>query len=289
MPKTIVHIAFEKAECLLPIESIVPQRTMSAEYRSSAKYKQIAKSIECVGIIEALVVYPRKPDDYLLLDGHARLEVLREQGAQTVRCTLSTDDEAYTYNKKVNHSPPVTQHFMILRALQNGVSEKRLAEALSVDVKNIRKKRQLLNGICPEAVELLRHKPVALEAFAVLRKMKAVRQVEAAEHMLAGAAFSTLFAKSLLAVTKPEFLVQSARRPQVSAASAAAQEMLGRETEQLIRDLKAIEDSYGTDVLTLAVCCGYFRRVLSNSRIERHLSRNHPDLLDALKTAVSER
>jgi hypothetical protein len=65
--------------------------------------------------------------------------------------------------------------------------------------------------------------------------------------------------------------------------------MLGKETEQLIRDLKAIEDSYGTDVLTLTVCCGYFRRLLANSRIERHLLKHHPDLFDALKTATSER
>ena len=81
---------------------------------------------------------------------------------------------------------------MILKALANGVPEKHIADALSVDVANIRQKRDMLNGICPEAVELLRNKQVAIEVFSILRKMKPVRQVEAAEHMLAGAAFSTL-------------------------------------------------------------------------------------------------
>ena len=52
-----------------------------------------------------------------------------------------------------------------------------------------------------------------------------------------------------------------------------------KETEQLIPDLKVIEDSYGTDVLTLTVCCGYFRRMLLNPRMERHLTRNHSDIL----------
>jgi hypothetical protein len=289
MTKGPVRIAFEKAECTLPIASIITQREITADYRQGKKYKQIANSMASVGIIEALVVYPRKVDEYLLLDGHTRLDVLKTQGAHEARCIFSTDDEAYTYNKKVNHAPAVTQHFMILKALENGVGEKRLAEALSVDVANIRKKRDLLIGICPEAVELLRNKPAAIEVFAVLRKMKSVRQVEAAEHMIAGMTFSTLFAKSLLAVTKPEFLVQPIRKPKVAATSAAAQEMLGKETEQLIRDLKAIEDSYGTDVLTLTVCSGYFKKVLSNPRIERHLSRNHSDLFDALKTAIFER
>jgi hypothetical protein len=289
MTNKTVHIAFEKAECILPTASILPQRVMTADYRRSARYRQIASSIACVGIIEALVVYPRNVNEYLLLDGHTRLDILKAQGVQEVRCIFSTDDEAYTYNKKVNHVQSVNQHFMIIKALENGVDEKRLAEALSVDVKNIRKKRDMLNGICPEAIELLRHKSVTLEAFSVLKKMKPVRQVEAAEHMIAGQTFSTLFAKSLLAVTRPDLLVQPTRRPKVEATSTAAQEMLGRETEQLIRDLKAIEDSYGTDVLTLTVCSGYLRKMLVNVRIERHLSRNHADLLDALKSAVAER
>jgi hypothetical protein len=289
MAKNSVHIAFELAECTLPIASIIPQRVISADYRRGSRYRQIARSIESVGIIEALVVYPRKVNEYLLLDGHSRLDILKVRGAQEVRCTFSTDDEAYTYNKRINHTTPIMQHYMIIKALENGVGEKRLADALSVDIENIRKKRNMLHGICPEAVQLLRHKHVALEVFGALRKMKPVRQVEAAEHMIAGSTFSTLFAKSLLAVTKPEMLVESARRPKVAATSTAAQEMLGRETEQLIRDLKAIEDSYGTDVLTLTVFCGYFKRMLENPRIERNLSRNHPDLLQALRSAVSER
>jgi hypothetical protein len=289
MTNKTVHIAFENAECILPIASIRPQRVITVDYRRSPKYRQIAGSIACVGLIEALVVYPRKVSDYLLLDGHTRLDILKETGVQEVRCVFSTDDEAYTYNKRVSHVQAVNQHFMILKALENGVNEKRLAESLGVNVENIRKKRDMLNGICPEAIELLRHKKVTLEVFSVLRKMKPVRQVEAAEHMIAGQTFSTLFAKALLAVTKADLLVQPMRRPKVAANSTAAQEMLGRETEQLIRDLKAIEDSYGTDVLTLTVCSGYLRRMLANVRIERHLSRNHADLLDALKAAVSER
>jgi hypothetical protein len=38
---------------------------------------------------------------------------------------------------------------MILKAIENGVGEKRLAEALDVDGANVRRKRNLLNGICP--------------------------------------------------------------------------------------------------------------------------------------------
>ena len=49
------------------------------------------------------------------------LEALRELAAQNALCLISTDDEAYTYNKRVNRLATVQEHFMILRALERGV------------------------------------------------------------------------------------------------------------------------------------------------------------------------
>jgi hypothetical protein len=283
-----VHIAFQKVECTLPLSKIFPQRPISQGYRKTAKYRSIADSIKAVGVIEALVVYPRGPDEYLLLDGHSRLEALKELGATEVRCTLSTDDEAYTYNKKVNYVSPIAQHFMILKALENGVPEQRLAEALSVNVKSIQMRRDLLNGICPEAVHLLRSRKVAIGAFAILRKMKPVRQVEAVEHMIAGAMYSVAFARALLAVTKPELLMKPLSKSKITANSKAAKEMLGLETERLVRDLKTIEDSYGQDVLALTVCFGYVKRLLANAQVERYLTRNHSEVLQAVREAIED-
>jgi len=283
-----VRIAFEKIECTLPLTKIIPLRPIAPEYRQTTNYKSILSSIKAVGIIEALVVYPKSSEEYVLLDGHSRLDVLKALGVNEVRCTLSTDDEAYTYNKKVNHASNIAQHFMILRALENGVAEERLADALNLDVKNIRMRRDLLNGICPEVVHLLRNKKVAIGVFTVLRKMKPLRQVEAAEHMIAGNTYSVAFAKALLAVTRPELLVNLAQKPKISAKSIAAQEMLGMETERLVKDLKALEESYGRDVLTLTVCSAYIRRMLANQHVERHLSRNHSELLEAVREAIAD-
>ena len=159
-------------------ESITPQKQISAASRKSSLYKQIAASLQHVGLIEPLVVFPRKAGDYLLLDGHTRLDILKRTGATEVRVIFATDDEAYTYNKRVNHLPPVAQHFMILKALKNGVSEERIAISLNVNVSNIRKKRDMLVGICPEVVELLRNNHVTADAFGVLRKMRPIRQMK---------------------------------------------------------------------------------------------------------------
>jgi ParB-like chromosome segregation protein Spo0J len=283
-----VSISFQKFEFTLPISTIIPQRPIPPEFRRAAKYKMIAKSIKTLGLIEALVVYPQNPGEYLLLDGHCRLEALKDTGAREVRCTLADDDEAYTYNKRVNAISHVGQHFMILRALENGVSEERLSEALGLNVKGIRLRRDLLKGICPEVVHLLRNKKVPMGAFAVLRKMKPVRQIEAAEHMNAGYTFSVAFAEALLSVTPPELLVKPKRKPRISPGSPAAREMLQLETERLFKDLKMIEENYGKDVLTLTVWSAYVKKILANPKLEDYLSRNHSDLNQALKQAIAE-
>lgn len=43
----------------------------------------------------------------------------------------------------------------------------------------------MLNGICPEAVQVLLDKAVSAQVFAILKKKKPIRQIEAAEHMVA--------------------------------------------------------------------------------------------------------
>jgi hypothetical protein len=235
-------------------------------------------------------VYPRGPGDYLLLEGHLRLEILKSIGVTEAKCLLSTDDEAYTYNRHVNHIPAVAQHFMLLEALKTGLTEERIAAALDVSLESIRMRRDLLNGICPEAVQILIDKPIRPQVFALLRKMKPIRQIEAAEHMVAGGTYTIPFAKALLAVTKPEMLEAdpAASSKKLQATSSAARSMFEEENEFLLKDLKSVEESYGTDVLALTVSCGYIDRLLQNPKIERYLSRNHMDILETLQQLLSD-
>ena len=53
---------------------------------------------------------------YLLLDGHLRLEALKDMGVVEVVCLVSTDDEAFTYNKPVSRLAIVQEHKIILKA-----------------------------------------------------------------------------------------------------------------------------------------------------------------------------
>ncbi len=290
MSQLSIKAAFEKQIVALPLSIIVPQKEVTPSQRRAEFYRQLSASLKHVGLIEPLVVYPRNPGDYLLLEGHMRLEILKSLGVTEAKCLLSTDDEAYTYNRHVNHIPAIAQHFMLLEALKNGLTEDRIATALDISIESIRVRRDLLNGICPEVVQILLEKPVSSKVFAILRKMKPIRQIEAAEHMVAGSTYSIPFAKALLAVTKPEMLEEnhSDTSKKLEANSVAARAMLEEENGFLLRDLKSVEESYGTDVLTLTVCCGYLDRLLQNSRIERHLSRHHADILQTFQRIMTE-
>lgn len=284
-----VKAAFDKQIVLLPIGIIVPQKDVTPSSRQADFYRQLTASLKHVGLIEPLVVFPRGPGDYLLLEGHMRLEILKSLGVTEVKCLLSTDDEAYTYNRHVNHIPAIAQHFMLLEALKNGLTEERIAAALDVSLDTIRVRRDLLNGICPEVVQILIEKPVSTQVFAILRKMKPIRQIEAAEHMVAGGTYTIPFAKALLAVTSPESLEDGPNASKkLDANSIAARSMLEEENGFLLRDLKSVEESYGTDVLTLTVSCGYLDKLLKNPKIERYLSRHHGEILQTLQQILTE-
>jgi hypothetical protein len=270
----------------LPMSRIIAQREPLEAEKKKSCYGQIASSLKNVGLIEPLVVYEQSDGNYLLVDGNTRFDILKSMAVTEVACIFAKDDEAYTYNRRVSHVPPIQQHFMLLRVLANGVSEERVAAALNVDVKAVRRKRDMLKGICPEAVRLLEGHKLSDRSFSLLRKMKALRQIEAADHMIASNIFTKAFLNAILVVTKPQMLVDSK-----GGAASRSQEAntLQREHEGLVRNLKGIENSYGLDMLTLAVSLKYVERIVMNAEVKSYLHQKHPETLMLLAKILKER
>src|SRR3546814_14029813 len=115
-------------------------------------------------------------------------------------CLVATDDETYTYNKRINRLPPIQEHRMIQRAIDRGVPKERIADALGLDVQTVRKRSRLLEGICADAAEILKHTPCPAGTFDVLRRMAPMRQVEAAELMTGQSNYTATFAKAILEI-----------------------------------------------------------------------------------------
>jgi hypothetical protein len=151
-----VRMAFEPRGIVLPLEKILPRKQIRESSKYTARYQRIVASIKVVGIVEPLIVFPhnKRKGEYLLLDGHLRLEALKELGESETFCLIATDDEAFTYNHHVCVMNSIQEHFMISRAVANGVSKEKIAEMLCVEVSTINNKQKLLDGVCTEAVEL---------------------------------------------------------------------------------------------------------------------------------------
>lgn len=281
MPGQTVRIGFEETGIRITIGNIRPLHAVTEQVRASVKYAQIASSIREVGLVEPPVVArdPREPGRYVLLDGHLRLDILRDMGESEVICLVSRDDEAFTYNRRINRLAIIQEHRMILRAIERGASEERIARALNVDVTSIRRKRRLLEGICPEAAELLKDKHIAINAFWQLKKMVPMRQIEAAEIMVVMNRFTIGYVKSLVAATPASHLV-AGRKPRTTRGFTGEQlALMERESGNLDRQLKIAEQTYGTDHLDLVLVKGYLARLLGNVKVVRYLAQWHPEIL----------
>ena len=284
----VVHAAFDPAIRMLALDSLLPTRQVTQHQRQGEKFRRITSSIGEVGLVEPLIVAPRVgPGPHLLLDGHLRLCALRELGHVEARCLVADDDESFTYNKRVNRLAPIQEHHMIVKAIERGVPEQKLARALDVDVKVIKQRRNMLSGISAEVVELLQEKPIGEGALQKLRKMKPIRQLEVAELMVSANNYSLNYARALLATTKPCDLLKPERQSKATGLSPEQMARLEREMAAVSDDYKALEASYGDDVLVLVVASGFLDRLLTKPEIERFLDLRHPEFLETFRSIVT--
>ncbi len=278
-------MAFESESVFVDFSNILPVKQLHKRVKKTKKYLQISASIREVGIVEPPIVIPEphKKGKYLLLDGHLRIEILKELGAQGVICLVATEDEAFTYNKRINRLATIQEHKMILKAIERGVPQERIAKALGINISSIRQKRSLLEGICPETTELLKDKHCPQNTFQSLKKMKPMRQIEVAELLIAMDNYSVSYSKALLAATPQDQLIESEKPKSFKGISAEKIAQMESEMAKLQREMKLIEDSYGPDHLSLVLARGYLVSLLENEGVSRYLAQNHNEILSEFR------
>lgn len=280
--------AFDINGVSVPVDKILPSRKIRPGTVNSTPYKKILASVKKIGIIEPLIVYPVKDKSgiYMLLDGHIRLDVLKSLNVKEVFCLISNDDEGYTYNHKVNRVSPIYEHFMIMKAIENGVSEEEIAVTLDIDLNKVRQKRKMIDGICKEAVELLKNKEISPVALKIFKKVQPMRQMEMAELMIGTGSYTVSYAKALYAATPKEQLVKSDRPKESHGLSVEDITKMEKEMEKVGRDFKQIEESHGQDVLNLVLAQGYLKKLLGNANVVRYLSKKYLDIFEELQKIV---
>lgn len=278
-----VQMGFGRTPIMVPLENLLRTRKLPDHVKESKKYQQVVASIREIGIVEPLIVHPQKgagaKGTYLLLDGHLRTEALNDLGRTEAPCLVSTDDEGYTYNHHVNRLSAIQEHFMLMKALDEGVSEGRLARVLNVDIQKLREKRDLLRGICPEAVALLRVRDVGATAIRSIRMVKHLRQIEMAELMIAANNFTGAYARALYLATQRDQLAEPEKPKDAAGVSSVEIARMEKEMESLEVDFKELEEAYSRNMLNLMVSRGYLVRLLDNAPVVRFLSQRYPEFL----------
>ena len=277
--------AFEQAIIRLKLAEITPSKEINKDVFASRKYAQIVSSVREIGLIEAPIV-TFSDDGYTLLDGHLRLNALKDLGIQEVDCLVSTDNENFTYNKHVNRLSNVQEQKMIEKAINRGVSIERLARVLNMNPENIRQKKNLLKGICEEVVEMLKDKIVSSKVFYYLARMKPERQIEATKIMVESKTFTSSFARSIWLATSDEQLAVPRRQQKQIITDFSHFTKLEEEINRLHGEYEEIEENYGLNVLNFTLVKGYVKTLVMNPRVNRYLRINNPDILEHLESIV---
>ncbi len=80
-----------------------PSKELPVNIKSSKKFTQIVKSLKMVGLIEPIIIYiDNRTNKIKIIDGHLRVEALKDLGETEVKCLISTVYDTYTPNNKVN-------------------------------------------------------------------------------------------------------------------------------------------------------------------------------------------
>lgn len=278
-------LGFELRKVRLPVPDILPLRQVKDPQHNIERYRMIRSSLKEVGLVEPLVVFPQaNSGKYLLLDGHLRLVALKELGEKEADCLVATEDECFTYNARVNRLNPISEHKMIMKAVNNGVSPERISAALNLPLKDVKAIITLLDGINDEAVELLKDKPISPKAIWLMRKVTGVRQIEIAELMVSANNYTKPYAEALVLSTPKDQLTNPEEPKQKKGMSREELAKLQVEMQTIERDMKAVEETYGEDMLNLTLARGYIKKLLANARVCRFLTANHPDLMSEFES-----
>lgn len=283
-----VLLGFLPKPLMIHVDNVLPSKKIPDHVMASHKYRQIRHSIEEIDLIEPLSVtaVDRKTSRHMLLDGHMRLQAMKDLGYREVPCLVATDDESFTYNNRISRLSTIQEHLMIRRAVDRGISTAKLAKGLCIDIALIQKKNTLLDGICAEVVDLLKDRNFSTEVSPSLRRMKPTRQIECAELMISANNLTATYARALLAATPPEMLVGGKKLVRPAGLSHEQMARMENEMSNLLDQYKIAEQTHGEDMLNLMLARGYIVKLLDNPKVMRYLQANQAEVLEEFAKIV---
>ncbi|WP_323043117.1 plasmid partitioning protein RepB C-terminal domain-containing protein [Gemmobacter sp.] len=117
--------------------------------------------------------------------------------------------------------------------------------------------------------------------------MKPLRQIQAAELMIAANNYTVPYVEAILAATDSADLVDPASKKETPGVSREQADRMKAEMANLQKNIKLIEGTLGPDHLRLVVAGRYVERLLQNDRLARYLNKNHGEILGEFRQIVA--
>ncbi|BEM02029.1 hypothetical protein SM14VA2_44410 [Serratia marcescens] len=271
---------------LYPIAILLPSRSIPVNVRASNKYKQILTSIAEIGLIEPVIIFITENGEHRILDGHLRIEALKDLEITHAHCLISPVEDTYSYNKRVNHLTILQEQRMLQKAVESGVSVEKLCAVLGLSQGIINTRLRISEGISKEALALLADKNVSQNVLDVLKKIKLHKQMDFVSTMVTLNNFTKKFALSMLHALPAEHLVRKSDNAPDDKDMIKTLARLEKEMAALQVETQDIENEFAENNLNLMVVRSYIAKLLSKNEVIHWLYDNKSEYLDVLKKVL---
>ncbi|MBI6550318.1 ParB/RepB/Spo0J family partition protein [Xenorhabdus lircayensis] len=279
----MIKVCFNDNLIDISIDKMMVSKSLPENVKISIKYNQIKSSIKEIGLIEPIIIYfDNDGKSIKILDGHLRVEAMKDLGIEKASCIVSTINDSYTPNKHVNHLTVIEEQKMLQKAISSGVSIEKLSVALNISQEALKSRFRITKGITPQVTSLLSDKHIPIASLNVLKKMQPLRQIESANIMISVDNFSAKLALSLLHAT-PDLLLKNSNIKKEKSDIQKNIIRLEKEMALVQTETKKHEEHYGANTLKLVIIKSHITKLLNNPKILHWLLEHKPDYLNLLK------
>lgn len=282
----MIKQCFDSHFQIYSVELLSQSRVLPINIKFSSKYKQILTSIAEIGLIEPVIIFINDDGTHKILDGHLRIEALKDLKIAHAHCLISPVDETYSYNKRVNRLTILQEQKMLQKAVESGVSIDKLCAVLGISSSTLNTRLRISDGIAKEALALLAEKNISQNVFDVLRKIKPYKQIEFVTTMVALNNFTRKFALSMLHALPPEHLIKKVNDDSGNKDIVKTLARLEKEMAALQVETQNIQNEYAENNLNLIIVKSYIAKILRSNDIIHWLYDNKIEYLEVLKQVL---
>jgi len=269
----------------VPLEKLVPLNERKGKLDAQRGFRKILASIEAIGLIEPLCVYPEN-GHYVILDGYLRFKACERLGISPVPCLLFDTKEAYTYNRMVNRLSPLQETRMLRKAIRT-VDQATIARVFGMKTIQHRLGTKMLNDLDPSIVEALDANLVGRRCASELTFVKPARQCEILAEMQRTGDYSAAFARAMVLNTSTPQRNRKMQQKNPWTRRSSKRDLVAKleEIEKRHDFYSRLYNQYSTDLLKLTA---YVRKLITNDALRAYLEEHFREALARFESIVFE-